>query len=152
MPVALSFRQREEANRLAKRLNARLTAEETRLLRIVEVLTAMTWLSGFVFLLLLWLQFAMIPHGWIALAVYSLLCLAFRQVLRRRWAANRFIQLFRKEVEPQIQQFTLQTGLPRWQFDQMVSYVIADDDPLRRFLKVRPAASDLEKNKKEKSR
>ena len=143
LPVALSFQEREQVNRLAKRLNAYLEAEENRLLRLVEIQTAAVWVMGTGLLLVLWLGIRLFSNGWIFTVIYSMLCLGLRLVLRRRWAANRFIRFFRQEIEPQIRQFTLQTRLPRWQFDQMASFVINETAPLGKFLKVKPAAGDI---------
>lgn len=151
VPVALSFQEREEVNRLVKRLNASLDAEKNALLRRVETISAAVWLFGSLLLFLFWLPFALLDRGWVYIIIFSLLCLGFRVVLRRRWASNRFIRIYRTEIEPQIRQFTQEAGLPRWQFDQMASFVIDDDAALRRFLKVKPAADKIIRKKGDKT-
>jgi hypothetical protein len=52
--------------------------------------------------------------------------------------ANTLKRTYQREVEPEINRFTSQYGLPRRQFDTLASFSLPDDAPLHIFLKPLP--------------
>jgi hypothetical protein len=52
--------------------------------------------------------------------------------------ANTLKRTYQREVEPEINRFTSQHGLPRQQFDTLASISLPDDAPLQIFLKPLP--------------
>lgn len=132
--VALSFQQREEVNRLAKRLNALLMAEELRLRRMLETLFLSIWGIGTLLVLLFWLLDERFPNGWVTLLALPVTVLLMRKFLVESYLQRRLPHFFLQEIDPQIRQFSLDRNIPRWQFDQMADFILREDAPLHRFL------------------
>ena len=136
--VALSFREREEVNRLAKRLNAQLNAEQGRLLRLMDLFLLMICILGVLLSLILWLLLKWLTEGWMILVLFPVAFYLLRELLKRSYLQGRYFQVFLKDIEPQMRHFILERNIPRWQFDQMADYALPGDAPLRIFLLGKP--------------
>lgn len=58
--------------------------------------------------------------------------------------ANTLKRTYQREVEPEINRFTAQHGVSRWQFDTLASQALPDDAPLQIFLKPLPPEDGVE--------
>ncbi len=134
VPLALSFKEREDVQRLAKRLDAHLAVEQQRIRRGITVLCAGCWAAGVLVWVVLWVNFNLGYTGWIVLAAYTLTGLLANWFIQMNMLPQRLIRFYRSQVEPQIQRYTADKGLPRWQFDQMACFILEEDSPLRRFM------------------
>ncbi len=134
VPLALSFKEREDVQRLVKRLDVFLASEQQRIQRGIDVLCAGCWAAGALVWIVLWLMFNLGFTGWIALAAYTLTGLLMNRFIRMNILPRRLIRFYRTQVEPQILRYTAGKGLPRWQFDQMACFILEEDSPLRRFM------------------
>ena len=131
--VALSFQEREEVNRLVKRLNAQLSAEHADHQRLMDILLITIWSLGVLLIFTLWLVFDW-SYFWIVLGGFLAAFFVFREILKRSYLQRRYYLLYLKDIEPQIRLFLLERNIPRWQFDQMADFALPEDAPMRRFL------------------
>jgi hypothetical protein len=131
--VALSFREREEVNRLAKRLNAQLSSEQTHHQKLMDNFLVTAWVSGAALILTLWLLMGW-SDIWVGLLLFPAAFFFFREILKRSYLQKRHLLFFMNDIEPQIRQFLQNNNVPRWQFDQMADFTLPEEAPLRRFL------------------
>jgi hypothetical protein len=132
--VALSYQEREDVNRLMKRLHAFLISEKDRLNRTLDVIVLLVWGAGTAVLLLAWLYFVWIMNGWAFMLILTFALYLMWDLLRRSYVPKRLLVFYLVEIEPQIRQFSKERNIPRWQIDQMADFILPDESQLRHYL------------------
>jgi hypothetical protein len=135
IPVALSVQDQKRIKAFAREMNDRLVKERKRIERILFSITAGIVQVSLLSLIALYhiYQFTLLNLILFLLAVIILAYIVSVTIYRRK-TNQVFHRSFEEKINPDLNTFLMNEGLPRWQFDQIAQQALKPGTPLKRFL------------------